>query len=280
MEENMKAKRFLSGILAISASLSCLSFMTACQTDRPKVQMEITFQDKSYVLDYTLYRKVAPATVEHFLTLAGNGYYNGVVVHDYDNTRMYTGAYENDETEDSGLKYKPYYEIVKTYDYFPTTVYMQGKTEKLYTLIGEFPDNDVEVSNGRKKEAFGTLSMYYTDKAEDSYNVTVQHPVAGTDTRDYKYNSTTSMFFISIGSAETTNNKYCTFATLNEEDKQNLTDLKKAIEKYLQDNEDALEAKSLKIDADDPFVGATNKTVSYDVMQSPITIKKVTIKSR
>lgn len=276
----MKAKRFLSGILAISASLSCLSFMTACQTDRPKVQMEIAFQNKSYVLDYTLYRKVAPATVEHFLTLAGNGYYDNVVVHDYNDSRMYTGAYEHAETEDSGLKYKPYYDIVKTYDYFPTTVYTQGKTEKLYTLIGEFPDNDLEVKNGRKKESFGTLSMFYTDKEEDKYNVTVQHPVAGTDTRDYKYNSTTSMFFISIGTAETSNNKYCTFATLNEEDKDVLTDLKEAIGKYLEDNADALETKNVKIDADDPFVGATNKTASYDVLQSPVTIKKVKVISR
>ena len=276
----MKAKRFLSGILAISASVSCLSCMTACQTDRPKVQMEITFQNESYVLDYTLYRKVAPATVEHFLTLAGNGYYDNVVVHDYDNTRMYTGAYEHDETEDSGLKYKSYYDIVKTYDYFPTTVYTQGKAEKLYTLMGEFADNDIEVKNGKKKEAFGTLSMFYTDKKADTYTVTVQHPEAGTGNRDYKYNSATSMFFISIGVSETNNNQYCTFATLNEDSKDVLTDLKETVEEYLKDNEDALEEKSVKVDADDPFVGATNKTVVYDVMQSPITIKKVTVKSR
>ena len=155
----MNAKKWLSGVLATVCSVGCLGCMTACQTDRPKVQMEITFQNESYVLDYTLYRKVAPATVEHFLTLAGNGYYDGVIVHDYDNTRMYTGAYEyGDKSVDSGLKYKPYYEIVKEYSYFPISVYTQGKTQALYTLCGEFADNHIQVSNGEKKETYGASS--------------------------------------------------------------------------------------------------------------------------
>ena len=277
----MKAKRFLSTVLATTASLSCLSFMTACQTDRPKVQMEITFQEKSYVLNYTLYRKVAPATVEHFLTLAGNGYYNDVVVHDYDNTRMYTGAYEHDETEDSKLKYKNYYDIVKTYKYFPVSVYTSDKAEALYTLMGEFSANDVDIQNGEKKETFGSLTMYYSDKKEDVYDVIVTHPeVPGDHPRDYKYNSATSMFFISISTAETNNAKYCTFATLNEGSVDTLKSLKSAVSEYVEGNDDAVEETTVKIDADDPFEGATNKTVSYDVLTDPIIIKKVTVKSR
>lgn len=276
----MKAKRFLSTVLAMTASVSCLSFMTACQTDRPKVQMEITFQEKSYVLNYTLYRKVAPATVEHFLTLAGNGYYDNVVVHDYDNTRMYTGAYEYDEEEESKLSYKNYYDIVVGYKYFPVSVYTQDKTQALYTLMGEFSANDVVVEKGEKKETFGSLTMYYSEKKDDIM-VTVKPPeVSGDHLREYKYNSATSMFFISISNEETNNSKYCTFATLNEGSMETLKSLKNAIFEFVEDNDSAVEETTMKIDADDQLVGANNKTVSYDVLTEPVTIKKVTIKSR
>lgn len=277
----MKAKRWISGVMATVASVSCMGLMTACQTSHPKVQIEITFQNENYALDYTLYRKVAPATVEHFLTLAGNGYYDGVIVHDYDNTRMYTGAYEYGEASvDNGLKYKNYYDIVSKYTYFPTSVYTQGKGQALYTLCGEFMENVVEVKNGRKKETFGSLTMCYTEKTAETYTVSVKHPEAGEGERDYKYNSATSMFFISIGSAETNNSNYCTFATLNEGSKSTLTELKNAIDEYLDGNENAVEKTTVRIDEDDPFVGATNKTATYDVIKETITIKKVTIKSR
>ena len=276
----MKAKRWISSVLATAASVSCLGMMTACQTSHPKVQMEITFQNESYVLDYTLYRKVAPATVEHFLTLAGNGYYDGVIVHDYDNTRMYTGAYEyGDASVDNGLKYKNYYDIVSKYAYFPTSVYTQGKGQALYTLCGEFRDNHLEVKNGEKKETFGSLTMFYTEKKAEAYTVTVKHQ-AGEGDRDYKYNSATSMFFISLGASQTTNSNYCTFATLNDGSKDELEALQDAIDEYLKDNDNGVEATTVRVDQDDPFVGNINKTVTYDVLKEVITINKVTIKSR
>lgn len=282
MEAYMKAKRWMSGMMAMVASVSCLSMMTACQTSHPKVQMEITFENKSYVLDYTLYRKVAPATVEHFLTLAGNGYYDGVIVHDYNTSRMYTGAYEyGDASVDNGLKYKNYYDIVSKYTYFPTSVYTQGKGQALYTLCGEFKDNHVIVKNGEKKETFGSLTMFYTEKAAEMYTVTVKHPEAGEGDLDYKYNSATSMFFISLNPSQTTtNSNYCTFATLNEGSKAKLEALQDAIDEYLEGNENAVEETEMYIDQDDPFVGVTNKKTKYDVLNEPITIKKVTIKSR
>ena len=276
----MKAKRWISSVLATVASISCLGMMTACQTSHPKVQMEITFQNESYVLDYTLYRKVAPATVEHFLTLAGNGYYDGVIVHDYDTTRMYTGAYEyGDASVDNGLKYKNYYDIVSKYTYFPTSVYTQGKGQALYTLCGEFRDNHLEVKNGEKKETFGSLTMFYTEKKAEAYTVTVKHQ-AGEGDRDYKYNSATSMFFISLGASQTTNSNYCTFATLNDGSKDELEALQDAIDEYLEDNDNGVEATTVRVDQDDPFVGNINKTVTYDVLKEVITINKVTIKSR
>ena len=278
----MNAKKWLSGVLATVCSVGCLGCMTACQTDRPKVQMEITFQNESYVLNYTLYRKVAPATVEHFLTLAGNHYYDGVIVHDYKTSRMYTGAYEyGDKSVDSGLKYKPYYDIVKEYSYFPTSVYTQGKTQALYTLCGEFADNHIQVKHGEKKETYGSLTMFYTEKKAEAYNVTVKHPEGGEGVNhDYRYNSATSMFFISINPSQTTNPNYCTFATLNEGSIATLESLQDAIDEYLEGNDDAVEETKVRVDQDDYFVSASNKEVTYDVLNEPITIKKVTVKSR
>ena len=279
----MKAKRFLSGILAISASVGCMFSMTGCETSRPKVQMEITFQDDTYVLNYTLYRKVAPATVEHFLTLAENHYYDGVVVHDYNTTRMYTGAYAHSDTDDTGLEYKKYFDIVKNYQYFPHTVYAVNGNPT-YTLCGEFDDNNIGPESGKKKETFGALTMYYSEKESDVFTVKIDHPEVAEDveiTRDYPYNSATSMFFITIGSTETNNSRYCTFATLDAGSVDTLKDLKKDIADYIDDNgSDAKKKQTVKIDTDDPLFGDTSKPVEYNVLQSPVTIKKVTVKSR
>ena len=67
----MKTKKILSGILALTA-FGCVATMTACETSRPEVQITLSFQGEEYELDYTLYRKIAPATVAHFLALADN----------------------------------------------------------------------------------------------------------------------------------------------------------------------------------------------------------------
>jgi cyclophilin family peptidyl-prolyl cis-trans isomerase len=276
----MKAKRIFSGILAVATTVGCLSCMVGCQTSKPKVQMQITFQEETYTLNYTLYRQVAPATVEHFITLAENGYYDGVIVHDYQNSRMYTGAYVfGDASVNSGLEYKKYYDIVKNYKYFPVSVYSQGN-EALYTLCGEFEGNNLTPEKGEKKETFGSLTMYYTDKKDDVSDVIVKHPQAGQGSRNYKYNSATSQFFISLTGEDKTNTDYCTFATLNDDSTEALLDLQTAIEEYLDGNLDALEKQLMRIDEDDPFVGTVNKNVTYNVLQESVTITKVTVKSR
>ena len=119
---------------------------------------------------------------------------------------------------DGGLVYQKYYDIVKDYGDFPFTVYENSsKNNKLYTLYGEFEQNDFSVENGKKNESYGSLSMFYTDKTEDA-SVYIEHPEAGgSKNRSYKYNSATSQFFISLTASEKSNSKYCTFATLHED---------------------------------------------------------------
>ena len=84
-------KRIVCNTMATLSAVACLGLATSCETAHPKVEMTLTFQDETYVLEYELYRNVAPSTVKHFLWLAGNGYYDKLCVHNYDSSakRMY-----------------------------------------------------------------------------------------------------------------------------------------------------------------------------------------------
>ena len=281
----MKFKKIISCALALSATLGCASLLTACETSHPEVKMTVSFEGETYELDYKLYRKVAPATVKHFLYLADNGYYNGLCVHNYgDDSRMYTGAYRFDANmteEDGGLVYQKYYDIVKEYGDFPFTVYSNSsKSEKLYTLYGEFSKNDFSVENGNIKESFGSLSMYYTDKTEDDATVYVEHPEAGASKgRSYKYNSATSQFFISLTTSEKSNANYCTFATLDEDSEDELKALQAAIDAYIAENEDNSKEIAVKVDEDEEYLDEDYVSEAfYTVLASPIVINKVEVK--
>lgn len=277
----MKLKKVLSCVLALSATVGCVGLFSACETSHPEVTMEILFEGKTYELEYKLYRKVAPATVKHFLYLADNGYYNGLCVHNYDNSRMYTGAYKYDANAsdvDGGLVYQKYYDIVKSYGDFPFTVYKtSNKEDKLYTLYGEFSKNDFNVENGKKNESFGSLSMFYTDKTENP-TVYIEHPEAGgSKGRDYEYNSATSQFFISL--KDGSSSAYCTFATLDEDSVDELQALQTAIDAYVADNEDNSKDVTVKIDEDDEYLGEDYLSVEiFKVLSSPVVIKKVEVK--
>lgn len=272
----MKMKKVISGVLATVAALGCAATMTACETSRPEVEIVLTFQGEEYELNYTLYRKVAPATVEHFLTLAEEGYYTNqnICVHDFADSRMYMGAYKY---ENETLVYQNYYDIVKGYENFSATVFTDKESKTpTYTLYGEFASNKFSVENGKKSETYGSLTMYYTNKSSED-RVFVDHPEAGEATRDYKYNSATSQFFISLTEADKSNSSYCTFATLDESDVDTLKALQAAVEEYAAD-EDGVNQITVDVDEDDRYVGQQGNTQTYDVLTSPVVIKSVTVK--
>ncbi|MBQ7924182.1 MAG: peptidylprolyl isomerase [Clostridia bacterium] len=276
----MKLKKLVSGILATTAIFGCVGTLTACETAHPEVRITIAFEGEEYELNYTLYRKFAPATTAHFLKLAEEGYYDGLCVHDYADSRLYTGAYSYDANEDDngGLVYKKYYEIVKNYENFPISVYTEDN-EPTYTLCGEFSDNHFEWEKGEvKKEEYGSLTMFYTDKSTNDDRISVDHPDSDDRlARDYKDNSATSQFFISLTSTTKSNSKYCTFALLEEDDVEVLDDLKEAIEAYLSDNDEGSEDVTLDVDEDDMYVGEYKYQATYTVLASPITIKTVEV---
>ncbi len=289
---NKTMKKITCGVLATVSMLGCAATLTACETSYPEVKMQIEFNDETYTLNYKLNRKVAPETVNHFLWLAGNGYYDGLCIHDYDVSvnRMYTGAYTFSENND--LAYKKYFEEIATYgNYkdFPHSVWMDSeKANPAYTLRGEFGNNDFRVESGALDETFGSLTMYYYDvssyetAANTKIYVTNPNDKAELRRRDYKYNHTTSMFYISLSTATKSNNGYCTFATLNEKGQDVLEDLQAAIADYIEDNYGENESEfttsvTETVLTDDALFGdyAINKT--FKAPNEPIVIKSVKV---
>ncbi len=287
-------KKIVCGVLSAVSVFGCLATATACETSRPKVEMEIEFNDETYTLEYELYRKIAPNTVNQFLWLAGNGYYDGLCVHDYNDTsymRMYTGAYTYSAEAENGLVYKSYYDEIKKFENyadFPVSVWRNSdKTNPTYTLYGEFSDNGFSVKNGNLKETFGSLTMYYFDKDTNAkvYSPYLKEEKEGQlAPRYYKYNSATSMFFISLSKSETNNSKYCTFATLSEDSVEVLEEFKSDLNAFIADNydedgdEEFTAEKEIVVDEDDAITGTAKNKETFHVPNEPIIIKKVSVK--
>lgn len=289
-------KKVACNLLALASVVACAGTFTACETSHPKVEMQIEFDGETYTLEYKLFRKIAPSTVSHFLFLVENGYYDGLCVHNYDMSgeKMYTGAYTVASTPDDadGVEYKSYYDEIKkfsNYSEFPASVWSnESRTTPTYTVYGEFSSNKFTVENGALKQSFGSLTMYYHEKdTEDRVYATYLGGDRKGETvaREYQYNSATSQFFISLSSTEASSAKYCTFAQLNDDDsKEELEDLMEDINDYIEDvygeeEEDSfVTSHSVKVDEDDPFVGKKSKSVTFDVPNKPIIIKKVTVK--
>ncbi len=286
-------RKLTCSLLAAVSVFGCAATMSACETNYPKVEMVLEFNGVSYTLDYKLYREIAPATVQHFLWLADNGYYDdGLCVHDYDSTgaRMYTGSYTTDtDSSAATLVYKKYFDEIKGYSNFsefPQAVWFDSdKALPTYTLKGEFEDNDFGVESGFLQETYGSLTMYYEHINKDEEADQTVYFANGADTgisdRKYQYNHTTSAFFISMTTNPKTNNNYCTFATLEEDSEEVLEDLQEAIENYISANyeseEEFTQEVTVDLFEDDEQIDSKN-TAEYDVPLQAIVIKKVTVK--
>ena len=294
MAKNMK--RLICNTMAVLSASACLGLATACETAHPEVSMTLTFNGVDYTLEYELYRNIAPSTVNHFLWLVDNDYYNGLCVHNYDASanKMYTGAYSvaTAEDDEDGIVYKEYYtEIAKFDNYadFPVSVWQDvEKTKPLYSVYGEFSDNAFTVENGAKKQSYGSLTMYYNEKNTDTkaYAPYLNEEKAGQiATKQYRHNSATSQFYISLSKSESTNAKYCTFATLKEDSVEILQDLQDAIAEYIENNYTVEEGESavveftteqsVTVDSDDPYMEGKGKTVKFLVPNESIVIKEM-----
>lgn len=272
---------------------SAVSF-TACTSSHPEVQMKISFNGETYTLDYELYRKVAPSTTQHFLDLVKGEYYNGLCVHNYTETKWYTGGYTFDEQnvdEDGGLVEINYFEKVAGLKLAKTVWHDGEKNDPAYTLYGEFSNNGFKVTAGAVKQSFGSLTMYYTAKDDVVASVYAKRSDGGknaangqtADWKDYKYNSATSLFYMSLSSTTSAASaSYCTFATIKSGSKNTLTELKQAVQDYIADAKENdtdysfTASWDIPTDLGDRYVD-NGTTASYNVPVKPIVIESIKI---
>lgn len=273
-------KKMMAGALAVTCVFGCVGTFAACDDGNPEAKIVMEFNGEEYVLNYQLYKDKTPATVNHFIWLVENEYYDGMCIHNYQdaNNRWYTGAYTTDEN--GNLDYEDYDTFVRSssnFKSFPQTVWADEEQETpMLSVYGEFSDNSFKVGANDSdvlKQQYGSLSMYYHAKDTDR-QVWVKNTKGEIIKRGYSANSATSMFYISTISGKQTNTAHCTFATLN--NTSVLEDLQAAIAEYIEDQgEDYSFVTQRSEEQHDSMVG--NYSVSYDVPNEPIIIKEVRI---
>lgn len=285
-------RKFVCTALAGVGVFASLATFSACTTSHPEVEMKISFNDTTYTLKYKLYRKIAPSTVQHFLELAEQEYYNGLCVHNYAaSSKLETGGYTYDatKTDEGGLVEKPYFETLKGIEAeknmkFTQTVWDDDeKKDPVYTVYGEFATNGFKVENGALKQTFGSLTMYYTAKKNCKDYVYAQRSSANRcDWKLYRYNSATSLFYISLSNSSVTNSDYCTFATLEDGSVDTLKELAQAItdfidDEYEGDSSEFAPSEKVYVDEYDRYVSSDKESVNYSVPKEPIVIEEIKV---
>ena len=233
----------LVSVIAAALLVLAMSFaFVGCETKHPEISVKISFNEKTYELEYKLYRNMYPQTVAHYLELIDMKYFDGTVIHDYRSDRMVGGAYYYDgEDVVDDLVAKDYDAATKDENGNVTLKNVsvwadESKTTAYNTLYGEFSKNAFEIDNNGLTNTLGAIGTYYYTPANTSQKVYIQrNGDKEMDTRPYCYNATTSMFYLYTGSSGT-DTAYCTFGVLNgkkyEEKFQELLD---AIEAYTLD---------------------------------------------
>ena len=288
-----KLHRILSIASAAVLSAAAVAMFTACDSAEPEIVITYNFLGEDYEVEYTLSRKGAPQTVQHFIELADAGYYDGTCIHHYvDDAFLYGGAYVWDEETESIVE-KDYYSEVKNLN-LTQTVYTLGENGKrgdpLYTVRGEFEANGVEGNTKTLSHTQGALAMFYTGKGNSSVRVGSIRSDGG-DYQEgdyYKYNCATSMFYTFTGAGTRTElDKYYTVfgRTSNFSQMQDLLD---AIRDYIDTlgSADAfVDSGRYYINEHDPYDAVTGSTTfsgenissTYDVPVEPIIVKSVEV---
>ena len=305
-----KIRRIL-GAVALSGLCVIAPVLSGCNTDHPEAKITISFDSKEYVLEYKLYRNMYPQTVQHFIELADNGFYNDTFVHNYTTSTWYTGGYnyvaETEEGSDElgysaafterEAAFRDYLDAnSKEKEYETLADPAAGKitpsvykdlidgdlSQPLNTLIGEFSNNQHKIDKGALKSSYGCLRMYYSAKSsiDTAKNVRVYLDKQGSPKGvmgNYSYNSATSIFSIQQNSTVSNDSNYCIFGVL--QNAQALRDLKAAVTAYSNKVSSANFSMdvNLYVDNYDEYVGANVNEVSYRVTSQPIIIKSVKI---
>ena len=227
----------LAALIGVSVGIS------ACgKSNHPNARITVEFNNKTYVIDYMLYRNMYPQTVQHFIELADAGFYNNMIVHDYKSSDWVTGAYSYNAEYGEGAnrtksdyvssfsgsalggylenncKEEEYYNLATNgikKGTFSASVYMDSIPETdnmgnavlsreyaLPTVIGEFSENK-HVIEGDK----GLTASYGTLKmvyySKGVKSVFVKNSFDEVMYRDYDKNCATSLFAMQVSTSST-----------------------------------------------------------------------------
>lgn len=139
-------KKLVKVLLAVMLTVITVCSFAACKKDKT-VDVTIELQDGRKI-ELVLYPKYAPKTVENFIALAKEGYYDGLCISDVQSSYIVAGDYQIDTK--SGDSY-----TVKA-------------TESRPTIKGEFYNNGHIVQNEPMKHVAGAISMMRDADSFDS----------------------------------------------------------------------------------------------------------------
>ena len=298
MKKNFLRRAVAVGATALIAVSSVAMFAGCTTSNNPEVTITYTFNGKDYAVDYVLSRVDAPKTVQHFIELADAGFYDGLVIHDYQDYTLKTGGYK---IENNTLVEVDYLTTVKTLEAdgasFTQSVWAdEARTIPLYSVYGEFSANGVEQENGKEYvHSEGALVMYYTPKKGQGgtdEQVWVQRADGGVDNDGneyqrlgYEYNSITSLFYTFTGESRTESDSvYCVIGKAKNYTEQMEEGLLAAITEYEDtlEEEDSFttELKNQPLNRYDYFrnVQTAGLTADYAApILMPITVKSVKV---
>ncbi|MCI9406930.1 MAG: hypothetical protein HFK06_01075 [Clostridia bacterium] len=301
----------LSAVVAFSAGFSACNI----KTSHPRAKITVDFNNISYDIEYTLYRNMYPQTVQHFIELADAGFYDNMIVHNYNtSTDWFTGAYSYNavsETSDevyatydkaygggenalleyleNNSKEEEYYALAANNTLTPTVFKKIGYDDKgkpvpqdaLATLIGEFSANDHKIEKNPLEAKMGCLKMFYYEKDESNKKATIVNSAGQILEHDYQYNCATSIFSMQVGNTTSySKDKYCVFATLrNDKAQDSLKDLMDAIADYIDDygySGNFTTSVETSVDKLDTY-SKPKKEEKFTMSRTPLVIKTVKI---
>ena len=287
-----KLVKLFSVFVASALLVGCAFMLAACESNRPKISMEISFNGETYTLEYTLYRDLYAQTVAHYIELVDMGYYDNTVIHDYkESDRMIGGGYTYDDMENGDVM-----DDLRALDYDAATKNDAGevtlknitvwsdseRTVATNRLHGEISGNGFSIDNDTGlSNTYGALGTYsYVSSRERTLVTYKQSSSDKYGQSEYYKNSTTSLFYIFTASSGSSESRYCVFGELADEDsKTALDDLLAAIGDYVDTLGDDAEFTQTKEDVviQDEFVDGGSYNVDFEVPQSKIVIETVDV---
>ena len=283
----------LAKIAAVALSavfmLGCALLFTGCESRYPEITMRISFNGETYELRYQLSRDLYSQTVAHYLELIDLDFFDGTVIHDYQEDRMIGGGYtyedmENgDEMED--LIARDYDAATKDADGNITldniTVWEDAdRTRATNRLHGETSANGFSIESGNGlRNRFGALgTSTYVNTRERDLVYYAKSSDNGYGSSEYYKNSFTSLFYIYTSTTSSTDSSFCVFAELADDASRDaLNALLDAIEEYEADIEPDTFTETKEVTITDAYTDGGSYETEFAVPVEKIIIEEVTV---